>query len=152
MAPMITAREIEIEAPAATVWDVYRDVEAWPRWTPSVTKVVPLDEPGIAVGRRFSIEQPRMPRLEWEVTAMTEGTSWTWRQRSPGATTLGFHELVPLDTDRTLVRLGVDQRGPIGVAFGVLTRRLTRRALDLEARGLKERCEAARRDETDSAQ
>ena len=39
------------------------------------------------------------------------------------------------------MRQTIDQRGPIGVAVGVLTRRLTRRYLDLEAQGLKERSE-----------
>ena len=65
---MITDSSIEVEAPAAVVWDVFSDVERWPEWTASVTRLVALDGPGIAVGRRFGIKQPRMPNLVWEVT------------------------------------------------------------------------------------
>ena len=78
-----------------------------------------------------------MPKLVWEVTEVDPGVSWTWRQRSPGGTTFAHHEVVPQDDGRTLVRQRIDQRGPIGVAVGVLMRRLTKRYLALEAQGLK---------------
>ena len=63
---MITDCGVEIEAPAAVVWDVFSDVERWPEWTASVTRLVALDGPGLAVGKRFEIKQPRMPKLVWE--------------------------------------------------------------------------------------
>jgi uncharacterized membrane protein len=134
---MITDSSVEIEAPAAVVWDVYADVARWPEWTASVTSVVPLDGPEIEVGRRFEIKQPRMPKLVWEVTEVDPGASWTWRQRSPGGTTLATHEVVPQGDDATLVRQRLDQRGPIGVLVGVLMLRLTKRYLALESQGLK---------------
>jgi uncharacterized protein YndB with AHSA1/START domain len=143
---MITDSSVEIGAPPATVWDVFVDVEQWPDWTASVERIVPLDGPGIEVGKRFEIKQPRMPKLVWEVTAVDPGVSWTWRQRSPGGTTLATHEVIP-QGDRTLVRQRIDQRGPIGVAVGLVMRRLTRRYLELEAQGLKARSEQ-RRDAT----
>jgi uncharacterized protein YndB with AHSA1/START domain len=138
---MITDSSIEISAPAPTVWDVFTDVERWSEWTASIEHIVPLDGPGIEVGNRFEIKQPRMSKLVWEVTEVDPGTSWTWRQRSPGATTLATHEVVPRGPGQTLVRQRIDQRGPVGVLFGVLTRRLTKRYLDLEAEGLKARSE-----------
>jgi uncharacterized membrane protein len=139
---MITDSSVEIEAPAAVVWEVFTDVERWPEWTASVERLVALDGPGIAVGKRFEIEQPRMPKLVWEVTEVDSGRSWTWRQRSPGGTTFAVHELEAQGDGRTLVRQRIDQRGPVGVLVGVLMRRLTRRYLELEAQGLKGRCEA----------
>jgi uncharacterized membrane protein len=142
---MITENSIGIDAPAALVWDVLAAVERWPEWTASVERIVPLAGTGIEVGKRFKVSQPRMPSLVWEVTDVERGVSWTWRQRSPGGTTLASHELDPQGADRTLVRLRVEQRGPVGVAFGVLMRRLTKRYLDLEARGLKERSEHLQR-------
>lgn len=134
---MITDDSIEVAAPAETVWDVFSDVERWPTWTASVTSVTPLDGPEIEVGRRFEIVQPRFPRLVWEVTAVDPGRSWTWRQRSPGGTTDATHEVEPRSDGTTVVRQRIDQRGAVGVAVGVLTRRLTRRYLRLEAEGLR---------------
>ena len=142
---MKTDSSVEIDAPASVVWDVYADVERWPDWTASVDRVRPLDGPGIAVGKRFEIKQPRMPSLVWEVTEVEPGTSWTWRQRSPGGTTFASHEVVPQPGDRTLVRQRIDQRGPIGIAVGVLMLRLTKRYLALESQGLKASSERVRR-------
>jgi uncharacterized protein YndB with AHSA1/START domain len=142
---MITDSSIEIAAPAPTVWDVFVDVEGWPAWTGSVTRIVPLDGAGIEVGNRFRIKQPRMPDLVWEVTDVDPGRGWTWQQRSPGGTTLAVHEVEPSGPDRTLVRQRIDQRGPVGVAVGVAMRRLTRRYLHLEAQGLKDRSEQVHR-------
>jgi uncharacterized membrane protein len=141
---MITDSSIEIDAPASTVWDLYTEVERWPEWTASVREVVALDGPGIAVGKRFEIKQPRLPRLVWEVTEVELGTSWVWRQRSPGGTTFASHVVVAQQRDRTMVRQRIDQRGPVGVAVGVLMARLTRRYLALEAQGLKARAERRR--------
>lgn len=141
---MNTDSSIEIDADPDTVWRVFTDAERWPEWTESVERLVALDGPGIEVGHRFEITQPRFPKLVWEVTAVDPGTSWTWRQRSPGGTTLASHVLEPLGEGRTLVRQRIDQRGPVGLLVGVLTRRTTRRYLQLEAEGLKARCEAVR--------
>ena len=142
---MITDAEIEIDAPARVVWDVFADVERWSEWTASVDGLVALDGPGIEVGKRFEIDQPRMPKLVWQVTEVEPGRSWTWVQRSPGGTTLASHVVEPVGDGRTLVRQRIDQRGPVGVAVGVLMRRLTRRYLELEAQGLKARSEERHR-------
>jgi uncharacterized membrane protein len=138
---MITESSTEIAAPAAVVWDVFADVEHWPEWTTSVERLVALDGPSLEVGKRFEIKQPRLPRLVWEVTQLTPGVTWTWRQRSVGGTTLATHEVTALDGDHTLVRQRIDQRGPVGVTVGLLMRRLTRRYLTLEGEGLKTRSE-----------
>jgi uncharacterized membrane protein len=142
---MLTEHSVEIDAPADVVWEVYADVEQWPEWTASVDKVVAVDGSGLAVGKRFAIKQPRFPKLVWEVTTLDAGTTWTWRQHSPGGTTLASHEVVAQGPDRTLVRQRIDQRGPLGVMVGALSRRLTRRYLRMEADGLKARCEDALR-------
>ncbi|MDQ1467228.1 MAG: hypothetical protein QOH10_1643 [Actinomycetota bacterium] len=142
---MMTESEVEIDAPARIVWDVFVAVERWSEWTASVERIVPLDGPGIEVGNRFEIKQPRLPKLVWEVTAVDPGVSWTWRQRSLGGTTFASHEVVAQGAEQTLVRQRIEQRGPVGVAVGVLMLRLTRRYLDLEAQGLKACSEGLRR-------
>jgi uncharacterized membrane protein len=137
---MITESAIEIGAPAALVWDVFSDVERWPEWTASVTTLTALDGSGLAVGRRFAIKQPRLPKLVWEVTALVEGKSWTWEQRSPGGRTIAVHDVEP-QGGRTLVRQRLDQQGPVGSLVGRLMSGTTKRYLELEAQGLKARSE-----------
>ena len=132
---------IEIDAPAATVWAVFSDVVHWPDWTASVRRVVPVDEPALVVGAQFTIEQPRLPRLVWEVTEIDPGHGWTWRSTSPGTTTTGWHEVVPLDDGRTRARQGIDQHGLLAPVVGLFTVRLTERYLAMESQGLKARSE-----------
>ncbi len=138
---MITDSGIGIDAPASVVWDVFSDVERWPEWTDSVTSLVALDGPGLAVGKRFEIKQPRMPKLVWEVTEIAPGKSWTWVQRSPGGLTVASHDVSATSATRTRVRQQLDQRGPVGALVGLLMRRMTRRYLELESQGLKRRSE-----------
>jgi Polyketide cyclase / dehydrase and lipid transport len=141
---MITDSAVEIYAPASVVWDVFTDVERWPEWTDSVTRLVALDGPGLEVGKRFEIKQPRMPKLVWQVTEVTPGAGWTWVQRSPGGLTSARHEVIPESAGRTRVLQQIDQRGPIGAVVGVLMRGMTKRYLELEAAGLKARSEQLR--------
>ena len=143
---MITECGVEIEAPAGVVWDVFGDVERWPEWTASVTRLVALDGPGLAVGKRFEIKQPRMPKLVWEITELTPGSSWTWVQRSPGGMTVARHDVIQESDSRTQVRQQLDQRGPVGAIVGLLMRGMTRRYLELEAEGLRARSEQRRVD------
>lgn len=148
---MITESSIEIDASPAAVWDVYADVERWSEWTASITRVVALDGAGLAVGKRFEIKQPRFPKLVWAVTEVEPGASWTWRQASPGGRTTAWHRVAAAGEGRTVVTSGVDQRGPLGVLVGLLTRRLTRRYLRMEAEGLKSRSEQRQRSDAPSA-
>ena len=138
---MNTVSSVEIDAPAPLVWEVFSDVGRWPEWTASVTRVDALDGPGLGVGRRFAISQPRMPRLVWEVTELADGASWTWVQRSPGGLALARHQVIPIDEHRTRVHQEIDQRGLIGALVGRLMVRMTKRYLQWEARGLKARSE-----------
>ncbi len=137
---MFSLSSVAIDAPADLVWDVFTDVEKWPEWTASVTRLTGLDGPQIAVGRRFEIKQPRMPKLVWTVTDVDPGASWTWVQRSPGGLTSARHE-VAANGNGALVRQELEQRGPVGSLVGLLMRGMTQRYLALEAQGLKARSE-----------
>jgi uncharacterized membrane protein len=143
---MITDCGVAIDAPADVVWEVFSDVERWPEWTASVTRIVAVDGPGLAVGKRFAIKQPRMPKLVWEVTEVVPGSSWTWVQRSPGGLTVARHDVIAESDNRTQVRQQLDQRGPLGALVGFLMRGMTRRYLDLETAGLKAASEQRRVD------
>jgi uncharacterized protein YndB with AHSA1/START domain len=138
---MITDSSVQIDAPAPLVWDVFSDVERWPEWTASVTRLVALDGPSLGVGKRFEIKQPRMPKLVWEVTEVLPGASWTWVQRSPGGSTVARHDVVATTDSQTLVRQRLDQRGLLGVLMARLMRGMSTRYLELEAQGLKKRSE-----------
>ena len=141
-------RSIEINAPADLVWTVFSDVVRWPEWTESVRRVTPQDGPELAVGAHFAIEQPRLPKLVWEVVELEPGHAWEWRSTSPGTTTIGWHEVTPLGAGRTRARQGIDQRGFLAPLVGLVSARLTDRYLEMESQGLKARSEQLGADDT----
>ncbi|MCV7427676.1 SRPBCC family protein [Mycobacterium montefiorense] len=142
---MFSEDGIEIDAAPELVWDVFTDVEHWPGWTASVTSLVGLDGPELAVGKRFAIKQPGMQKLVWQVTELHPGSSWTWVQRSPGVLVTARHDVTTGPGGCTLVRQQLDQRGVLGALVGRLMAKKTKRFLELEAQGLKARSEQLRR-------
>ncbi|MGW4773612.1 SRPBCC family protein [Nocardia sp. NPDC004278] len=132
---------IDIDASPETVWRTLTDVETWPEWTESIRSVRRLDSGEFTVGSRAEVRQPRLPTAIWTVTELIPGRSFTWRATSPGVTTTAGHELIDRIGSVT-VRLVVDQTGSLGWLFGWATARLTRRYLELESRGLKQRAES----------
>jgi uncharacterized membrane protein len=134
--------EATINAPADVVWDVYSDVEAWPEWSDSITRVQYVDGDTIKVGARTRIEQPKLPKAEWQVTHVDPGHSWTWTAKAPGIKTVAVHEVTPNGNGQTRVRSEIVQSGPLGAVFGRLYAKLTRSYLAMEAAGLKQRSEA----------
>ncbi|HET7075499.1 MAG TPA: SRPBCC family protein [Mycobacterium sp.] len=138
---MFAEDSVEIDAPPQLVWEVFTDVERWPQWTASVTSLVGLEGPGLAVGRRFAIKQPGMQKLVWQVTEIDAGSSWTWVQRSPGVNVVARHYVSARPDGGTFVRQQLDQGGALGALVGRLMVKKTKRFLELEAQGLKARSE-----------
>jgi len=132
---------IDVEAPVERVWEVLREVERWPQWTPTVTSVRRLDDGPLAVGSRVRVEQPRIPATVYGVTELEPGRSFTWVATGPGVHTTARHLLEELGTGGTRVTLAVEQAGPLGAVMGRFYRRLTDRYLGAEAAGIKVRGE-----------
>ena len=135
--------EVSIDAPLATVWRVYSDVERWPDWTQSIRRVRYLDTNEIKLGARVEIEQPKLPKAVWVITSVNLGHAWTWESKAPGMKTTASHRLVEGTDGETHVHTTIIQEGLLGAIFGRLYARLTRSYLAMEAAGLKARAELA---------
>jgi uncharacterized membrane protein len=130
---------VDIAATPETVWNLLKDVERWPEMTASIDRVELLDKP-FALSSRARVHQPKIPAAVWTVTALTENETFTWESRSPGVTTTAVHDITPTP-DGVTVRLTLDQKGPLAPLFALLTGRLTRRYVTMEANGLKTKAE-----------
>jgi len=124
------------------VFDTYADVEHWPSWTSSVTRVELLDPGPLRVGSRARVRQPRLPVVVWQVTELVPGSSFTWVARTRGVVSTGTHRVEPSGDGGSRATAILEQGGVLGPLVGLLTRRLTRRYLDNEIRGLKAYCES----------
>jgi uncharacterized membrane protein len=130
-----------IAAPLQDAWTVLADVERWPEWTDSMSRVELIGGP-LAVGSQVRIKQPRLPPVVWEVTNVDAGRAFSWEATSPGMTTVADHRLMADGPDRVTLTLCIQRSGPLASVADLVFGRLTRRYVEMEAEGFKRRCEA----------
>ena len=133
---------VEIDAPRERVWSIMVDVDQWPAWNPTTTKVERLGGP-LATDAEVRIKQPKLRAAVWKVTEFVAGTSFVWRSEQPGVMTVGTHAIGAATGDRVTVTLGIRQSGTMAPVIGLFASGLIRRYVETEAASLKERCEGA---------
>jgi uncharacterized membrane protein len=88
---------VQIGAPVEVVWRLTTDVTAWPNMTPTITKVVRLDDGPLRIGSRARIKQPGQTDAVWTVTRLEQGRVFAWQTRRLWLTITGAHMLEPVD-------------------------------------------------------
>lgn len=125
---------VGLTAAAPAAWSLMSDVCRWPEWMPTVQQVRPLGSPGLALGARFEVRQPRLRPAVWQVTQIEPGRSFAWQTRSIGLTTRAEHVIALAEPGQVTARLRIVFSGWMaGVAawlFGRLTREYLQRELD----------------------
>lgn len=116
---------ITIGAPRQVVWNILRDVESWPKWTPTMSSVAFATQKGFEIGAPVLIQQPGLPLSTWTITALDDGHSFTWRTKSPGVTVDAGH--VVLDqAGKTIVEFSISMFGPLAAPVWAVFRRKIR--------------------------
>src|SRR3712207_3889286 len=123
-------RVIDIAAPPERVWAAMSDVERWPAWTASVTRVERLDRGPFGVGSRARVRQPGFPAAVWTVTALEPGRSFAWRSAVPGLTSVGVHRVDPVADGASRVALSLTWSGPLAPVIRLLAGRRSRRYVE----------------------
>jgi uncharacterized membrane protein len=144
------SRTVEISAPPSLVWPVIADVEHWPQWTASVSRVKLLSAGPLQVGSRVRISQPRLPPAFWRVTELNPRAGFTWVSRAPGVLVTARHALEAIAIG-TRVTLSIQYVGLLGRLLARWVGELNDRYLEMEVNGLKARCtELAARPDSES--
>ena len=132
---------VEVFALPRYVWAVLIDVERWPEWTPTVTRVQRLESSPLAVGSRTKIWQPRLTANAWQVTMLDERIGvFTWQTSRPGIQIIATHRMSAMP-DRVSVTLALDYRGLLGPLMAWQLKDLNWDYLTKEGQGLKRHCE-----------
>ena len=82
---MLTVGRFMPASPEAA-WHVLTDLDAWPRWGPTVQRAE-LDGPGpLRLGSRGRVWAPLGVALPFEVTEFDDGHAWAWKVAGVPAT------------------------------------------------------------------
>ncbi len=133
----------EIDAPQQRVWDVLTDLEAWPQRIDTVESVELLTPAPLGIGSRARLKQPRLGEGTWEVTAWDAPSSFEWRQKASGVTSVAGHRVEVLEDGRSRLILTLDMQGLLVPIFGRMFRGLTNDYMTREAHGIKRAAESA---------
>jgi len=87
------------------------------------------------------VKQPRLSALVWDVTEFVPGEVFTWRSSILGVTCVGTHRVSARAADRATITLALEQTGVLAPVVRLLMSRISRRYVNMEAAGLKTRCE-----------
>ena len=131
----------DILAAPEIVFAVLCDVERWPNWTPTMTRVRRLEGGIFGVGSRAELEQPKLKTTVWTVSEFVAGRNFTWTTRSPGVHMTAAH-VVETHVSGCRVTLTIDVRGWLQGLVTALYGRLINDYVTTEARSLKSHCEA----------
>ena len=136
---------IDIDAPIERIWPALIDVQRWPQWTPTTTRVEPINDAPFGAGARYKIFQPKLRPAIWEVTMVDPSKGFAWESRQAGIRVIAEHLLVEsrtAQTSRTQLTLRVIFSGLLSGIAGRLGGKLTQRYLSQECAGLKQYVES----------
>lgn len=137
-------RSVAIAAPAALVWELTVDIEAWPRLSPSMSEVRRLDAGPLQVGSEAEVTQPGLRPATWRVTTLEPGQLFVWASSATGVKSVGEHLIVP-DGDGCKLMLRINQTGPLAWLVGLVYGRKIRQFVEAELEGFRTAAEAAAR-------
>lgn len=132
---------VKVRASVEEVWAVLTDVERWPEWTRSIQRVECLEDGPFGLGSTVRIKQPRLPAAIWRVTEFDPQRWFSWTARGGGVTSVADHRLAP-GNGEVAVTVGIRQSGPLAPVLKVFYSGLVRDYVQMEAQGLRRRCEA----------
>src|SRR5262245_47231708 len=112
---------IDIAAPTDRVWSIMSDVERWPEWTSTLTRVKRLDGGPLRPGSRAFIRQPKLPPAFWRVVDVQAGKGFTWISRGPGVLVTAKHFVVP-SSNGSHATLSLHYGGLLGGMLGRMIR------------------------------
>ncbi|MCE9626632.1 MAG: SRPBCC family protein [Candidatus Eisenbacteria bacterium] len=141
MSRVFTA-SVMIAAPIERAWAVLADLERWSGWTPTVTRVTPLDGGAPREGARYRVEQPKLAPAVYTITSWRAPHAFTWVMRSPGIEGVADHTLTVLDGGGCRLELRVEFRGLLAGLVAAMAGTLTQQYIETEASSLKSKAEA----------
>ena len=107
---------IDIDAPAATIWQLFTDVEGWRQWNAGIADIV-LHGP-FEVGTRFTMTPPGEEALESTLVEVSPGRGFIDETRVGPNCVRVIHRIRPLEAARCQVDYATEITGPDAADIG----------------------------------
>ena len=114
---MLVHTEIEIEAPAARVWDIITDFAAYPEWNPMIPRINGAPRVGSQVAFRIKVGKVALP-IDAEVVIADEpyelrwiGPARPWMRRVAHGS--HYYRIIDLGDDLCRLEHGEEFSGPL---------------------------------------
>ncbi|WP_110208147.1 SRPBCC domain-containing protein [Nocardioides daejeonensis] len=136
--------EIEIDAPAATVWQVLTDFDAYREWNPFATSVRCDFRPGGAIDMEVAMGRRKLRQREF-INTIDEGIGFSYSMKpAPGGLLRSVREqqVVDLGDGRSRYTSRFEIAGPLSPVVGALLGRSLRAGFDGNVAALKARAES----------
>ena len=131
---------VAIAADPGVLWEVTRDVENWPRWSPTMTSVERLDDGPIRVGSTARVRQPKLRPATWRVDEADPAGAFVWHTGGPGYRVRAVHRWHATATGAEMY-LSAEMTGVLAPLLWALTGATVGRYVSQEAAALKVECE-----------
>ena len=131
---------VDILAAPGTVFAVLCDVERWPNWTPTMTRITRLDSGAFGIGSRAEVHQPKLKSSVWEVSEFEPERRFTWKSYAPGVHWVAGHE-VEASVSGCRVTLTIEVHGGLRWMVALLYGRYIEEYVITEGKSLKNHCE-----------
>lgn len=136
-------KEIEINAPAAKVWEVITDLKRYPEWNPFMRECSTTFKPGDPINMKVALFAKPQPQTEI-VKEYVDGKRFAYTMKPvPGGTLSSFrsHEVEALPNGRTRYRSYFHLKGWLSpVVVGLMGSRLQKGFAGM-TQGIQERAE-----------
>lgn len=140
----VIERQLEVEAPAAVVWQVLTDLPRYGEWNPFVPECRSSLQPGERIEMQVRLGQRLSRQVEW-MTAFEEGRGFAYRMRPLPLSALASrreHLIETVDEGRCRYRSHFELRGWLMPIVRALMQSHLDKGFSAMTQGLKRRSES----------
>lgn len=123
------------------IFSILKDVEHWNNWTDSIIHISFKEGKIFEIGSRVKILQPKLSPAIWTITEIHNNKSFSWEQKSYGTKIIANH-FIEKCNEGTIAKSQIIFQGFWAWLIYKLSFALTTRYLEMEIKGLKNKCES----------
>ena len=133
-------QSLTIHSHVSKIFEAWSNLEDWTLWTPTVEKIIRLNNIHFDVGTKIKIYQPKLAPAVWKIVKVHPGQSFIWETKSPGLNLAALHLVEPAGSV-SKVTVELKYSGFLSRLAYQSTKSMVEIYIDAELKSLKHFCE-----------